>query len=112
MNKYNLVIYHDNCNDGFGSAAVYKHLFDTYGKVYADSVKFHGAYYGSELPNIEGKDILIPDFSYDADQMKYIQENSKSLFVIDHHKSANERLKYLDGQNYLLSMNNAGVVLT
>ena len=63
MNKYNLVIYHDNCNDGFGSATVaYKHLFDTYGKVYADSVKFHGAYYGSELPNIEGKDILILDF--------------------------------------------------
>ena len=113
MNKYNLIIYHDNCNDGFGSATVaYKHLLDKYGKVYADSVKFHGAYYGSELPDVDGKDILILDFSYDADHMKYIQENSKSLFVIDHHKSANERFKYLDSKNYLLSMNNAGVVLT
>lgn len=112
MIKYNLIIYHDNCHDGFGAATVaYKYLLENYGKVYADSVNFHGASYGSQIPEIEGKDILILDFSYESDKMIFIQENCRSLFVIDHHKSAKERLKYLDSKNYLLSMNNAGVVL-
>ena len=113
MNKYEVIVYHADCHDGFGAATVaYKHLIEKYGIDYANTVDFHAAHYGSKLPNIKGKHVLILDFSYDNDVMKYIQENSKSLFVIDHHKSANERFKNLNKKNYLLSMDNAAAVLT
>ena len=113
MHKYNIVIYHANCHDGFGSASiVYKKLKETYGEEYVNTVEFHAAKYGTVPPFIDGKDVIIVDFSYESEIMEYIQENSKSLFVIDHHKTSYERLKKINKNNYVLSMDNAGVGLT
>ena len=41
------------------------YIADKYGKDYASNVNFHAAHYGSKVPNIEGKDVLILDYSYD-----------------------------------------------
>ena len=82
MNKYEVIVYHADCHDGFGAATVaYKHLIEKYGIDYANTVDFHAAHYGSKLPNIKGKHVLILDFSYDNDVMKYIQE--KGYIAID-----------------------------
>lgn len=111
---FNLIIYHKNCNDGFGSATVaYKFLKNEKGKNWIDNnVKFYAASHGSKPPNYEGKDVLILDFSYSTNIMKDIQENSKSLYIIDHHKTAYDRLKGISENNYLLRMDKSGVGLT
>lgn len=111
---FNLIIYHKGCNDGFGSAAIaFKFLKMEKGENWVnDNVIFHPAYHGSKPPNYEGKDVLILDYSYDSEVMKDIQENSKSLFIIDHHKTAYDRLKDISEDNYLLRMEKSGVGLT
>lgn len=111
---FNLIIYHKGCNDGFGSAAIaYKFLKMEKGQNWVeDNVTFHPASHGSKPPNYEGKDVLILDYSYDSEVMKDIQQNSKSLFVIDHHKTAYDRLEDISKDNYLLRMEKSGVGLT
>lgn len=111
---FNLIIYHKGCNDGFGSAAIaFKFLKKLKGEYWVDNnVHFHAASHGSEPPNYQGKDVLILDYSYDSNLMKDIQQHSKSLFIIDHHKTAYDRLKDIDKNNYLLRMEKSGVGLT
>lgn len=113
MSNFNIVIYHGNCNDGFGSASiVYKFLKETYGEEYVKGVEFHAAKYGSDPPSVNGKNVIIVDFTYDEEVMDFINKESNKLFIIDHHKTSYERLKNIDKENYSVSMDNAGVVLT
>lgn len=92
MNKA-LVIYHANCNDGFGAAlAFWKYAESKY-----DSVVYHPGVYGAPPPEVD-KDtaVFILDFSYKPEVMVDLAKNAGHLTVLDHHKTAAEAWeKYL-----------------
>ena len=53
----NLVIYHENCNDGFGSALVAWLVFK-------DNASYYAASHHTKPPDVTDKNVYICDFSY------------------------------------------------
>lgn len=93
-----ICLYHANCLDGFGSAAIVR-------SKYIDA-KLIPVHYGRDLPNISYKDakVFIVDFSYDIATMNDIlSRGADSITVIDHHKTA-EYLNECIGLNPRISL--------
>lgn len=113
MNKDNidLVIYHRGCTDGFGSAfAVWKYFNnDRTNKMY---IEYISASYNEDPPDVQGKNVLICDFSYKYDVLLNMIEQANSLFIIDHHISAQQDLQNIDDKHKLFDMNHSGAYLT
>lgn len=85
-----ILIYHDNCDDGFAAAwAIHKK--------WGDSVNFLASNYGRELPEFDplGKDVLIADFSIPPDQCEDVVSRGGRILMLDHHKTAQEKLSGL-----------------
>ncbi|MGO1209841.1 MAG: phosphohydrolase, partial [Pseudomonas putida] len=80
-----MCIYHGNCADGFGAAWVVR-------KALGDQVEFVAGVYGLEPPDVEGKDVIIVDFSYKYEVMARMSWKAHSIIILDHHKSAAEDL--------------------
>ena len=86
-----LVIYHGRkCPDGFASALA-AWLF------YGDKAEYlpldHGDISAVEdLPALEGRAVYILDFSFSADILRAIDDRAARLVMLDHHKSAAEKL--------------------
>jgi oligoribonuclease NrnB/cAMP/cGMP phosphodiesterase (DHH superfamily) len=77
-----VVIYHDQCRDGFGAA-------------YAAWKKFgESAWYvplkaGTDAPTgLTDKELYIVDFSFSYETLAQLREQNRSVVVIDHHISA------------------------
>ncbi|MDD2713457.1 MAG: phosphoesterase [Simplicispira sp.] len=87
-----LILYHGRyCPDGFG-AALAAWLY--YG---ADGAEFLGLDHGDvqsldDLPALDGRAVYILDFSFSADILRGIEERAAKLVMLDHHKSAAEKL--------------------
>lgn len=80
-----LCIYHGHCPDGFTSAwAVWRK--------YGNSVEYRHGSYGSPLPTVDGKHVLMVDFSTDAATMRDLASRAASITVLDHHKTAEAAL--------------------
>lgn len=84
MNNY--VLYHADCMDGKGAAlAAWMAL--------GESAIYIPVQYKQPLPEMEdGKNVYIVDFSYSRDILESIRERSKSIVVLDHHKTAMDDL--------------------
>ena len=86
-----LVIYHGRrCPDGFG-AALAAWLF------YEGQAEFLALDHGDiqsvdQLPPLDGRAVYILDFSFSADILRGIDERAAKLVMLDHHKSAAEKL--------------------
>ena len=97
------VIYHANCNDGFGAAyAAWKLL--------GSRAEYHACKHGTEPPDVTGKVVTILDFSFDNETTKKMIEKAEALIVIDHHKSAMVELH--DISNTLFDMSHSGAMLS
>lgn len=102
-----LVIYHENCADGFGAAWV----FHSYGDREYD---FHPGVYSDTPPDVEGRDVYLVDFSYKRDVVEDMREKASRIVLIDHHKTAVEDLQPLivsKAIESLCSMEHSGAVL-
>lgn len=88
-----LVIYHAGCSDGFGAA------FAAH-KVLGGRAEYYAANHGEPPPNVTGKNVAILDFSYDLATTKEMIAKASSLIILDHHKTANERLGDLPQLHY------------
>ena len=86
-----LVIYHGReCPDGF-AAALAAWVF------YAGQAEFLALDHGdvksvADLPALAGRAIYILDFSFSPEIMRSIEERAAKLVLLDHHKSAADRL--------------------
>ncbi len=86
-----LVIYHGrSCPDGFAAALAAWLFFD--GKA-----EFLGLDHGDiktveDLPALHGRAIYILDFSFSPELMRGIEERAAKLVMLDHHKSAADKL--------------------
>lgn len=85
--KKPLVIYHDNCLDGFTAAWIFYHK-------YGDAFEIiPGQYQSNSFPDFSNRHIFLVDFSYPKAIIYQILEQCKTLTIYDHHKSAIEELK-------------------
>lgn len=84
-----LCIYHANCADGFGAAWVVRKALG------ADNVDFVAGHYGHPAPDVEGRDVIIVDFSYPYELLVLLGHQARSILIIDHHKTAAEALARL-----------------
>jgi oligoribonuclease NrnB/cAMP/cGMP phosphodiesterase (DHH superfamily) len=101
----NVVIYHDNCIDGWSAAYIAKQKYPNAELLPQD--------YGLEPPykKVEGKDVLVVDFSWNTrEKNDKMASLAKSFFILDHHKTAQTRLK--DAPYAIFDMNRSGAGLT
>ena len=86
-----LVIYHGrSCPDGFAAALAAK-MF------YGNSAQYLGLDHGDvktvdDLPALDGRAVYILDFSFGAELLHVIEQRAAKLVLLDHHKSAAEKL--------------------
>lgn len=81
-------IYHSPCADGYGAAWSVWRAFP--------NVELVPATYGDAPPeNIQGRDVIIVDFSYPHDVIMAMAAKANSVLVIDHHKTAQKNLEAL-----------------
>jgi oligoribonuclease NrnB/cAMP/cGMP phosphodiesterase (DHH superfamily) len=98
----NCVIYHSNCTDGFGAA------YSAW-KLLGNRAEYHACKHGTKPPDVEGKNVVILDFSFDNATTKKMIEEAAGLLVIDHHKSAMVELH--DISNTHFDMTKSGAML-
>ena len=84
-----LCIYHGNCADGFASAWVVRKFFGD-GKV-----DFHAGVYQNAPPDVEGRDVIMVDFSYKKSVLLDMADRAAKITILDHHKTAADDLKEL-----------------
>ena len=79
MAKNIAVLYHNNCNDGFGGAWAAR-------KKFGDKAEYIGVIHHESPPSgLNGKEVYIIDFSYPADETRKLLKKTKSLTILDHH---------------------------
>ena len=109
--EVNYVIYHNPCCDGTGSGlAAWKYL----SKHHPDrEVIYKPMNIGAPPPtDVEGKNVLICDYSYKKNVLLELIPKVKKLLIIDHHKSAEKDLAEIDDQYKIFDMSCSGAVLT
>lgn len=113
-----LIIYHDNCNDGFGAAWV-MHNWITNNKLMED-IKLYPTSYGTPPPfNLINANtaVYILDFSYPLEELLAISDAAFLTIWIDHHKTAVPVFEALNIKcpvtlRYYFDMKHSGAMLT
>lgn len=83
-----IVIYHDNCMDGFASAWAFHTLVEN---SYPGGVQYLPYKYGMDpiaSMNFLEEDVFILDFSFPRDALEYICNTANHVTLLDHHKTA------------------------
>jgi oligoribonuclease NrnB/cAMP/cGMP phosphodiesterase (DHH superfamily) len=90
MKKYNYIIYHKNCLDGFASFVI---LFNS--KTIATQHHiFPDVPSAKSVPlNISDKDVIIMDVAYSYEILKQIMLLARSVTFIDHHVTIHDDVK-------------------
>lgn len=106
--EVNLVIAHGHCPDGFGAAWA---VSLTHGR----SIEYHFAHYGGEkidrdeIPDVTGKNVLMVDFAYpDIGIMNELNAKANKMLLLDHHKSAKEKLEGKIDCDHIFDMDRSG----
>lgn len=99
-----VVIYHKNCPDGFGAAW-------SAWKKFGEQASYIPASYSDEIPEgIEGREVYVVDFSYNAVRLPELEKKAKRLVVIDHHKGGEAHVKAT--KEHIFELEHSGAYLT
>lgn len=80
--KDTVIIYHDQCKDGFGAA------FAAW-KKFGDAATYLPLKTQALVPDgLIGKELYIVDYSFDLETLTTLREQNQSVVVIDHHATA------------------------
>lgn len=107
--EVNYVIYHNDCVDGYTARVIASQLL-----VNDETCVYYGASYNNKQPpwnELNGKNVLIVDFSYPDNDMKQIMKVANKVCVLDHHKTAYENLQNVPETNKIVLMNHSGAFL-
>jgi oligoribonuclease NrnB/cAMP/cGMP phosphodiesterase (DHH superfamily) len=83
-----LVIYHNNCADGFSAAWCFWRKYGT-------GADYVGGVYQTPPPDVTGRDVYLVDFSYKRAVVERMLAEANSVTLIDHHKTAIDDLQSL-----------------
>ena len=105
--EVNLVIAHKNCPDGFGAAwSVWMSRRENAEYVFEG---YHGEIDRENLPDVTGKNVLMVDFAYqDIEIMNDLNAKANKMLLIDHHKSAKEKLEGKIDCDHIFDMEKSG----
>jgi len=106
-----VVIYHANCDDGFG-AAFSANQFLT--RQFPDKkIKYIPMSYTTEIPFSEfiDKNVCVFDYSFKSHITTQIIGISKKFAVIDHHKSAVNELEHISDEYKVFNMEYSGAYM-
>lgn len=83
-----VVIYHNHCQDGFGSA------FAAW-KKFGNTASYIPASRDDKFPpeGLNGKEVYIVDYSFSKESLLELEKKTKRLVAIDHHFSAQEAVE-------------------
>jgi len=99
-----LVLYHGQCLDGFASAWAAFHKF-------GGGAEYRAVQYGEPLRYpVDGRDVVILDFSYPRELLLEMKQRASSLLVLDHHLTAQQDLVGLDFAHF--DLDRSGCTLT
>lgn len=101
-----IVFYHNNCDDGTGAALAVMLGYEPRGPV-----DFRPMNYGDKPGDVEGKDVIIVDFSFDRETTEQMLKTSRRFCMLDHHKTALEALGDLDTSQYITGEDNKAIYL-
>lgn len=108
-----LVVYHASCMDGFAAAWAAWHWLS---KSQWDDIQFLQADYDDPIPNMEGKEVYIVDYSWkNVDEFLAIAVKAKKVVIIDHHVEANKiwsDVALPSHIHYIYDVNASGCVLS
>lgn len=103
ITKNIVVIYHGECTDGFGGAW-------SAWKKFGDTANYIGVHHDNGPPEgLVKKEIYFIDFTYPRPTMKQLKKDNKKIVIIDHHKTAIDKLNIADES--LFDINHSGAVL-
>jgi len=98
-----VVLYHNNCPDGFGAAW-------SAWKKFGNKATYIGVQHNEPPPaGLSGRQLYFLDFAYPLAMMKHIKKIAHSLVVIDHHKMMMSSAKIAD--EYVFNIHHSGSVL-
>jgi len=101
--KYDYIIYHKNCLDGFFSVVILKYLniISSNCFIFADVPSNI-----NKIPiNIENKKVIIVDVAYHVDMIKKICNIAKEVLYIDHHITHEKDIISLNFKNLIKVIN-------
>lgn len=98
------ILYHANCDDGFGAAwAAWR--------VLGDGASYLPVTHGHPPPDLPpDARVVLVDFSYPRAQLLQMRQRVQSLFVVDHHKTAQMELAGLE--DTIFDMDRSGAHLS
>ena len=109
-NEIDTVLYHGDCIDGFASA------FSCYYYFKVNKIKRKITYipcqHQKPPPMLDGRNVLVCDFSYKYNTLKELIKSSKKLIILDHHQSAEKELKNIQKENKVFRMDHSGAYIT
>lgn len=79
-----LCIYHEHCVDGFGAAWVVRRALG--------EIECVPAQYGAPPPKVDGRSVVLVDFSYPREVLLAMAAVAKEILILDHHQTAAEHL--------------------
>lgn len=97
-----LIIYHGDCNDGFGAALA------AYLK-YGDKAQYIPGMYDGFVPEVTGRDVLIFDYHFKHDVLIEMHSKANSLLLLDHHATVMDSLSDLPYAQF--DINKSGAML-
>lgn len=123
FNKDNvdIVYYHGNCYDGFGSAfIIWLYTKMNKGLEAANAIEYVPCYHlknsdslSSEFfENISGKNVIMCDFSYKNDILQKMIESANTFIILDHHITARNDLESIPDEYKIFDMERSGVGIT
>lgn len=102
------VLYHGRCPDGLGAAWAVREIL-------GDKAEYIPMAYDNSPPNVTGRDVIIVDFSFKPMTMRILEEQAKSILLLDHHATAKDMLvdyKCLCRSTHLeFDMNRSGAMM-
>jgi oligoribonuclease NrnB/cAMP/cGMP phosphodiesterase (DHH superfamily) len=105
--EVDVVIFHSPCSDGMTSRVIAQKFLN--GK---DVLYYPMAIGQAPPPDLDGKNVLICDYSYRKDVLNKLLSIVNKLLIIDHHKSAEKDLIDLDDKYKMFDMKYSGAMLT
>ena len=103
----NIVLYHDNCLDGFTAAWAAWRSF-------GDQATYRAVQYGQEppIPDVVGRDVYLVDFCYPRTSLDAIVDVAHSVTLFDHHKTAQTDLAGWARGHVVFDMERSGAGIT
>ena len=86
MSLFPIILYHADCDDGFGAAyAAWRH--------FGDNAEYRPVHYGDpvSVESLSGRQVYILDFSFSPDIILAMSQAATQITLLDHHKSAAEQ---------------------